>query len=107
MSRWKNERKEHLSHDLRRKVSSELPDLTRVELSTTRSDACKRARLLACHTYRHRAEELLQVIPELKVLRKRGGQGSGVALRTGLAATTCPLIACAPCDPAYRPQDLE
>lgn len=53
-----------------------------------------------------RADELLPAIAELKVIRHQTPQGPGAALRTGLAATTCPLIACAPCAPDYRPQDL-
>jgi glycosyltransferase involved in cell wall biosynthesis len=53
-----------------------------------------------------KAEELREVIPELKVLRQEAPRGVGAALRTGLAATTCPLIACAPCEPDYRPKHL-
>jgi glycosyltransferase involved in cell wall biosynthesis len=52
-----------------------------------------------------RAEELLAIIPELKVLRQES-PGVGAALRTGLAATTCPLIACVPCELDYRPKYL-
>jgi len=53
-----------------------------------------------------RAEELAASLPELKLLRHDQPRGSGAALRTGLAQVRHPLIACAPCDPAYRPEDL-
>ena len=45
--------------------------------------------------------------PELKLLSTEGRHGLGAALRTGLAAATRPLVACAPCDPRYPPRAAE
>ncbi len=53
-----------------------------------------------------RTTALAQELPDLKVLRHEKPRGIGAALRTGLAATSHPLLACAPCDPAYRPEEL-
>lgn len=53
-----------------------------------------------------RTAALAQEMPGLKVLRHEKPRGIGAALRTGLDATTQPLLACAPCDPAYRPEEL-
>jgi glycosyltransferase involved in cell wall biosynthesis len=50
--------------------------------------------------------ELAGQVPEVKLLRHDKPRGIGAALRTGLEATTHPLLACAVCDPAYRPEDL-
>src|SRR5438067_2099730 len=53
-----------------------------------------------------RTAELAGLLPEVKLLRHEKPRGIGAALRTGLEATTQPLVACALCDPAYRPEDL-
>ncbi len=45
-------------------------------------------------------------LPDVKLLRHEQPRGLGAAMRTGLAATTHPLIVLALCDPAYRPSDL-
>jgi glycosyltransferase involved in cell wall biosynthesis len=52
------------------------------------------------------AEEEAATVPALKILRHDQPRGIGAALRTGLTACTRPLIVCAPCDPAYRAEDL-
>src|SRR4051794_18727040 len=50
--------------------------------------------------------ELGTSLPALKVWRHEARRGSGAALRTGLAAARLPLVAYAPCDPAYEPAAL-
>src|SRR5262245_2532829 len=50
-----------------------------------------------------RAQELTATMPELKLLRHEQPRGIGAALRTGLEASTHPLLAVVPCHPAYRP----
>ncbi|MBI1916162.1 MAG: glycosyltransferase family 2 protein [Planctomycetes bacterium] len=52
------------------------------------------------------AEELATSLAALKVLRHETRRGAGVLLRTGLAAARLPLVAYAPCDPAYEPVAL-
>src|SRR5262249_22663090 len=52
------------------------------------------------------AEELTASVPALKVLKHESQRGPGVALRTGLGAARLPLVAYAPCDPAYEPATL-
>jgi glycosyltransferase involved in cell wall biosynthesis len=52
------------------------------------------------------AEELGTTLPALKVLRHETRRGTGAALRTGLAAARLPLVAYAPCNPAYEPASL-
>jgi glycosyltransferase involved in cell wall biosynthesis len=54
-----------------------------------------------------RTADAARELPEVKLLRHETPRGIGAALRTGLAETAHPLLACVPCDPAYRPQDLE
>ena len=53
-----------------------------------------------------RTSEIARELPELKLLRHDKPRGIGAALRTGLAETMHPLVACAPCEPAYRAQEL-
>jgi glycosyltransferase involved in cell wall biosynthesis len=53
-----------------------------------------------------RTAALAGELPEVKLLRHDKARGIGAALRTGLEATTHPLLACALCDPAYRPVEL-
>jgi glycosyltransferase involved in cell wall biosynthesis len=53
-----------------------------------------------------RAQELAATVPELQLLRHEQPRGIGAALGTGLAASMHPLLAVAPCHPAYTPQDL-
>jgi glycosyltransferase involved in cell wall biosynthesis len=52
------------------------------------------------------AEGLAGQVGPLKVLRHEAPRGPGAALRSGLAAATLPLVACAPCDPEYTPAAL-
>jgi glycosyltransferase involved in cell wall biosynthesis len=53
------------------------------------------------------AESLHRRFQRVRVIRHRKHQGEGAALRTGLREAQLPLIAYAPCDPAYRPGDLK
>ena len=53
-----------------------------------------------------RAEPLTARNPRVRLLRHAAAQGGGAALRTGVAAARLPLLACAPCDRQYRPEDL-
>ena len=52
------------------------------------------------------AEEVAAGSAALKVLRHETRRGSGEAVRTGLAGASLPLVAYAPCDPAYEPEWL-
>jgi len=52
------------------------------------------------------AEELTATLSTLKILKHASPRGPGAALRTGLAAARLPLVAYAPCDPAYEPAVL-
>lgn len=45
--------------------------------------------------------------PRVRLLRHAVRQGEGAALRTGLAAARHPLLAHAPCDLQYRPDELK
>jgi glycosyltransferase involved in cell wall biosynthesis len=53
-----------------------------------------------------RTADFVRELPDVKVLRHDAPRGIGAAMRTGLEATTHPLLACALCDPAYRPEEL-
>lgn len=52
------------------------------------------------------AEPLVQRNPRVRLLRHETHRGEGAALRTGVAAAQLPLLACAPCDRRYRPDEL-
>src|SRR5262245_61081602 len=54
-----------------------------------------------------RAEPLAARNPRVRLLRHEGRQGEGAAVRTGVAAARHPLLAYAPCDRQYRPEDLK
>jgi glycosyltransferase involved in cell wall biosynthesis len=45
-------------------------------------------------------------LPGVRLLGLARRRGEGAALRLGLAAAQHPVIACAPCDRQYRPEDL-
>jgi glycosyltransferase involved in cell wall biosynthesis len=53
------------------------------------------------------AEPLTQRNPRVRLLQHPTFQGEGAALRTGLAAAQHPLIAHAPCDLQYQPEDVK
>jgi hypothetical protein len=52
-------------------------------------------------------EPALPTHPRLRVLAHEKPEGEGRALRTGLAATTHPLIAYAPCHGDYKPEQVQ
>lgn len=52
------------------------------------------------------AEQLAARNPNIRLLRQSTPQGEGAALRVGIAAAQYPLLAYAPCDRQYQPDDL-
>ncbi|HXG08685.1 MAG TPA: glycosyltransferase [Gemmataceae bacterium] len=54
-----------------------------------------------------RAEQLAARHPRVRLLRHPIRQGEGAALRTGVAAAEHPLLAHAPCDLRFRPEELK
>jgi len=53
------------------------------------------------------AEQTLPTHPRLRLLQHDKPQGEGRALRTGLLATTHPLVAYAPCHEDYKPEHVQ
>src|SRR5688572_22613857 len=51
-------------------------------------------------------EEQAAAFPELKLLRHERPRGIGACLRTGVEASSHPLLVLAPCHPSYRPEHL-
>ncbi len=54
-----------------------------------------------------RLDALAGRLPALRVYHHPEPRGPGAALRTGIAASSHPLLAYAPCDRQYRPEDLQ